>query len=703
MSDNTRNYLMDEGPEGEEILTSNELVFRQIFENISGVYLLLNAEDYCITAASDGFLEEIKTKRTQIIGSKFFELFQSGQRGPQTENLQQLRTSLEKVKSEGHPDVMPVSCDPLPWHRSESNVLKHRWWQHVNYPVISSGGDTIHILCHIEEVTPIIRQLMKKDGNELNRRITTGDFYLASDCIDADLNLNEVKTQAFDDMLENEEKYRMLVNSIDKGFCIIRMLHDENDQPADFCFVEVNQAFELHTGLKNVEGRKISELVSNLEKYWTETLGKVVLTGKPRRFDHSVEALNREFEVYARPFGKPGERKIAVLFSDITQRLENEYTTAWLTSIIDSSEDAIISKNLNGEITSWNASASRLFGYTAREAVGRNISMIIPRERLGEENDILMSLKRGKRIEHFETVRKHKNGSRVDVSVTVSPIENPDGEIIGASKIARDITKQKEAERKLREMNKTLEAKVEERTKELHDYQLELRALTSELSKAKELERRRLASDLHNNLGQMLAVAKIQVDSLNTNGVSISKNELNELSELLDEALFYTRELMTELKPPPVLEKEEIKEVLTWVVKEMEKYDLKVTIIDDGKPKKLNEEWRNILYESVKELFFNIIKYAGVNEAHLELTRNEDHIKITVRDEGKGFHVTEGRPVFTKNGGYGLFNMRERIDWTGGRFNIVSEPGKGTKSEIYVPLKDSQKRSAAADPELNSG
>lgn len=118
-----------------------------------------------------------------------------------------------------------------------------------------------------------------------------------------------------------------------------------------------------------------------------------------------------------------------------------------LAAIIDSSDDAIVSKNLNGIITSWNAGAERIFGFMAHEAVGKHISFIIPDERIAEENMILGKIHAGERLDHFETVRKRKDGRTINISLTVSPVRNANGEIIGASKIGRDISEKVEIER----------------------------------------------------------------------------------------------------------------------------------------------------------------------------------------------------------------------------------------------------------------
>ena len=142
--------------------------------------------------------------------------------------------------------------------------------------------------------------------------------------------------------------------------------------------------------------------------------------------------------------GRPKE--IVGFWTNITERKQGEEYAQRLATIVEFSDDAIVSKDLNGVITSWNRGAERLFGYTAEEAIGKAITILIPPDRQDEEPEILERIRRGQQVDHYETIRRRKDGSLVDISLTASPVKNAQGKIIGASKIARDITERRQAE-----------------------------------------------------------------------------------------------------------------------------------------------------------------------------------------------------------------------------------------------------------------
>jgi PAS domain S-box-containing protein len=243
----------------------------------------------------------------------------------------------------------------------------------------------------------------------------------------------------------SEAKYRSLFESIDDGFCTIEVIFDENGKSIDYQFLDVNPAFERLTGIKNAPGKRMREIAPDHEERWFEVYGEVAISGKPQKFVDQAKELNRWYDVYAFRVGEFGERTVGVLFKDVTEQKGAQDALAFLAAIIENSDDAIISKDLNGVITSWNKSAEKLFGYTSDEAVGQPVTILIPPERQAEEPRILDRIRRGEPVEHYDTVRRRKDGSSVEVSLTVSPIRDA-GRIIGASKIARDISERKQTE-----------------------------------------------------------------------------------------------------------------------------------------------------------------------------------------------------------------------------------------------------------------
>ncbi|MGA9759280.1 MAG: PAS domain S-box protein, partial [Candidatus Sulfotelmatobacter sp.] len=144
-----------------------------------------------------------------------------------------------------------------------------------------------------------------------------------------------------------------------------------------------------------------------------------------------------------------GRKLFTVILRDVTERVQAEAAREHLAAVVDCSDDAIISKDLNGTINAWNRGAEKIFGYSASEVIGRPMLMLFPPDRTDEESDILARIRRGESVEHFETVRVRKDGKQIDVSVTISPVKDMNGTIVGASKIARDITERKQAEARL--------------------------------------------------------------------------------------------------------------------------------------------------------------------------------------------------------------------------------------------------------------
>ena len=237
----------------------------------------------------------------------------------------------------------------------------------------------------------------------------------------------------------------------------------------DHVFERVNDRYYQLVGKRALIGKPAREALPEIEGQGNfEILDRVFQTGEPfvgtdmqvmlrRKPDGPLEPRWVDF-VYL-PLRDAAGVITGILSHgvDLTERKRGEEVQALLAAIVESSEDAIVSKTLEGKILSWNAGAERIFGYTADEAIGRPITLIIPPERIDEETSILERIRRGERIEHFETVRVAKHGRRIDISLTISPVRDAAGRIVGVSKVARDITERKQAEEALREADRRKE------------------------------------------------------------------------------------------------------------------------------------------------------------------------------------------------------------------------------------------------------
>ena len=206
---------------------------------------------------------------------------------------------------------------------------------------------------------------------------------------------------------------------------------------------------------KEVIGKNISILIPESRSHEEDLISKTIKNGRSLnhfetiRFSKSGKeiALSLTVSPIKNAFGKIiGASKVA---RDISDRVKNEEKHARLSAIVESSDDAIISKDLNGIITSWNKGASRIFGYSEKEVLGKSIKLLIPKDRLNEEKLILSKIHSGRRIDHFETIRQTKDGKKISISVSVSPLRDGSGRVIGASKIARNIEEQIKSKKKI--------------------------------------------------------------------------------------------------------------------------------------------------------------------------------------------------------------------------------------------------------------
>jgi PAS domain S-box-containing protein len=253
----------------------------------------------------------------------------------------------------------------------------------------------------------------------------------------------------------------------------------------------------------------------------------------------------------------------------------------------------------------------------------------------------------------------------------------------------------RDSEEALRQANEQLEAKVRERTAELvvlnenlMKSRDQLRSLASELILTEARERRAVAVDLHDSVAQMLAIAKLTLESMGAHLEGKSAEEVKRVVEFIRQATLQTRSLMADLSPS-LLYEAGLEQALRALSRRMgELHSLAIVVVDDGNPKPLEEKYRVLVFRAVQELLTNAVKHAKATKITVSLHKEDDLLRIEVEDDGVGFTSSREGPVDGKEGAFGLFSVQERMQHLGGSFEVVSRPGRGVRATLVVPLQE---------------
>jgi PAS domain S-box-containing protein len=345
----------------------------------------------------------------------------------------------------------------------------------------------------------------------------------------------------------------------------------------------------------------------------------------------------------------------------------------------------------NGRPTYSNPAAQTLTGHTLHEMKGRSAHDVLHHAGSGaptaDRCPVARALASRRALRDHEEIIARRDGTLRYGAMSVAPLER-DGRPAGFVMEVRDITPQTMAEQQLRSLNETLEQRVEERTKVAEQRAAQLRALATELTQAEQRERRRLAQNLHDQLQQLLVAAKLQLEMArnSTTGGGRPAVALQRADALLNEAVEASRTLAVELSPP-ILEDSGLSGALEWLGRWMrEKHGLQVAVRADHGLDPAAEETKILLFDAARELLFNVVKHARTDRASVELTgAGEERIALRITDQGSGFDAGSQQKATGQVRGFGLFNMRQRLEILGGRLEVTSQPGKGATVTLTVP------------------
>ncbi len=326
--------------------------------------------------------------------------------------------------------------------------------------------------------------------------------------------------------------------------------------------------------------------------------------------------------------------------------------------------------SLNWDILDVNLATTQMLGYSLEELRQVGLQNILHPEEVATTKMYFKEMLRGERDFYQREGRyRRKDGTWMWGSNHVSVIRDYSGKPHFVVSMVADITQEKEVQA------------------EISAYQERLRALASELSLTEERERRRLAADLHDHIGQILALAQIKLGALRQEASPESQAFVKEIRQCISQAIHYTRSLTYELGLP-ILYDLGLEAALEWLAEQMhEQHGLAIRVQRDYQPKPLGEPARVLVFRVVRELLTNVIKHAKAKQVDIFIAKEGSRMFIRVMDDGVGFDTTEPGTRTGKSSGYGLFSIRERLSSLGGHLEINSRPGKGTRVSITVPLE----------------
>ncbi len=357
-----------------------------------------------------------------------------------------------------------------------------------------------------------------------------------------------------------------------------------------------------------------------------------------------------------------------VIARDITSRMRLENTWNLLSSVVESTEDAIYGLSLNGTVINWNRGAEEIYEYKQEEIIGGSINRIVlPLDRK-ELYQIIEKVMRSEKIQRFEAVRIKKDGTKIITSTTICPFGDSTGKKIGVSAIERDITEAKRAETQLQD------------SKEM------LRNLAAHLETIREDERKEIAFEVHDELGQELTALKLDLswmESKLTDLDPVLKNKIFEMKELIDTTIDRVGNISTKLRPD-ILDHFGLSAAIEWATGDFQKRSgIHCELIFDPEEINVDGDVATVIFRILQETLTNIVRHSRADMVEVFFSENDERFELSVSDNGVG--ITQEQINSPES--FGLFAMNERARSVGAYVEIIGQANIGTKINLVIPKK----------------
>ncbi|HUQ67814.1 MAG TPA: ATP-binding protein [Flavitalea sp.] len=664
--------------------------YTDLFESLPGSCILLqiDAPHYTILAATPEYCVQTVTTKEYLIGKGMFEAFPPNPDDPADTGTNDVRASLDHVRLYKKPHQLPVQRYDI---AGQDGQLIQTYWSAINKPVFSSNGELAFIIHTAENITALIKSEQKEiEYQELHH--------------------------AFKKVKESEAKYSTLFSSMDQGFCIIEMIFDQHHQPVDYVFVEINPVFETQTGLKSANGKTIKQLVPNLEAHWIERYGAVALTGQSIRFIERSEAMGRWFDVYAFKIGDRDNSKVAILFTDISDRklseeaLKNQNTL--IRTIADNATSTLFLMDNKGFCSFINSTGIKMFGYSMEELKQKPIHELIHHHRPDgsfypwEECLLEKALHEGISVRSHKELFFKKDGTSFPALCSASPlVEN--GESVSAVIEVRDITFEIEAEQALRKSAAELEQKVTERTEELRTINEQLKQFTYAASHDLQEPLRKISfflDRLIKNIGSGLSEDNGQIIARIQNTTERMRHLIEDLLSYSNTtqgtALFQELDLMT-------IAKEVLSDMEATIIEKNAQVQLQQLPQVKGDPRQMRQLFQNLISNALKyhkkgetpvvQISSSITKGERRDASDSVQREHTMFYEIQVKDNGIGFDPDDAERIFRlfqrlhgkaeyEGTGIGLAIVQKVVENHHGSIKAESEPEKGATFTVRLPV-----------------